>query len=204
MTVKLALLGFLPWKDPARAIAVDVNPSALAAEASARAFERSGVLARFFPIEVSERGIRGAQAFLERERPTIAVAVGQTRGAPRVERFGRVPGAWATLQPSESAPWLLAPDAEGLARHLSVFREEAALLEPFSASDDAGGYYCDHLCVEMARWSRDTGSPARFLHVTAIDGLSPETAAARLRVYERQIAETVHWLVSHLGAARPF
>lgn len=197
--MSIALLGFLPWTDLAREIAVDVNPSALAAESCATALGRDGFRVSFVPVAVSSEGIIRAREMLDRLEPSIVVALGQTPGGPRVERWGRVPGAWAPAHPDEVAPWLLAPDAEELATALAAIHDEAAQLEPFRPSEDAGAYFCDHLCVELARWMRVTGGQARFLHVTSIDGLPAHVRAARLRIYERQIAATVTWLSSRQG-----
>lgn len=194
--VDIALLGFLPWTDPSRDIAVRVNPSALAAEACAKALARDGFRVTFVPVAVSEEGIERARTALERENPSVIVAVGQTKGAPRVERWGRVPMASAPPRPDEPTPWLLAPDADELASALAAIDDPEAGLLPFTASEDAGGYFCDNLCVELARHGRKTKARARFLHVTAIDDVTGPVAAARVRLYERQIAFAVMWLVS--------
>lgn len=197
--VDVALLGFLPWTDPSRGIAVRVNPSALAAEASMARLVRKGYRVAFVPVSVSDEGVRKARQTLDSMAPEVVVAVGQTKGAPRVERWGRVPGRWAAASPDEPRPWLLAPDADELSALLRTIDDEAAALEPFAASDDAGGYFCDNLVVELARWSRVTGNAARFLHVTAIDESPPEVAEARLRLYERHIEATALWLLSARG-----
>lgn len=198
----IALFGFLPWTDPSRKIHVSVNPSALAAEACARALARDGFRVSFLPIAVSAEGVEGARRALDRMQPSIAIAVGQTPGGPRVERYGRVPGPWAPAHAEEVTPWLLAPDADELARALADIDDPAAELEPFHPSDDAGAYFCDHLCVELARWSRETGGQSRFLHVTAIEGVPARVGMARVQVYERQIAATVTWLLSRRSSSR--
>jgi hypothetical protein len=77
---------------------------------------------------------------------------------------------------------------------LNALIDPDAMVESFTASEDAGGYFCDHLCVELARESRRRPIRARFLHVTAVDGCSPAVRAARLRQYGRQIRATVEWL----------
>lgn len=194
--VDIALLGFLPWTDPSRGIAVRVNPAALAAEACTGRLARKGYRVAFVPVAVSDDGVRNARLAIDSMAPRVVVAVGQTKGAPRVERWGRVPGRWAEAQADEPQPWLLAPDADELSALLQTIHDEAAALEPFAASDDAGGYFCDNLVVELARWSRRTGRDARFLHVTSIDGSDATTAEARLRLYERHIEATAHWLLS--------
>lgn len=194
--VDIALLGFLPWTDPSRDIAVRVNPSALAAETCAHALARDGFRVAFVPVAVSEEGIERAREALERANPSIIVAVGQTKGAPRVERWGRVPMASAPPRPDEPTPWLIAPDADELANALAAIDDPEADLLPFAPSDDAGGYFCDNLCVELARHCRKTKAKARFLHVTAIDDVTEPVGAARVRLYQRQIAFTVMWLMS--------
>lgn len=192
--MRVALLGFLPWSDPTRAIAVRENPSALAAERCAAELSSRGIDAAFVPVAVSEQGIRDAVLALEGGRPHVVVAAGQTPGGPRVERFGRVPGAWSPARADGPGPWLLAPDAAALARALNRFEAPFAEIEPFGASDDAGGYYCDHLCVELARFARANGARARFLHLTAIDGVPPRVRDARVATYARRLAAVVAWL----------
>lgn len=192
----IALLGFLPWTDPSRGIAVRRNPSAMAAEACTGRLAQKGFRVAFVPVAVSDEGVRKARFVIDFLKPKVVVALGQTKGAPRVERWGRVPGAWAPALADEPQPWLLAPDAEDLAALLRTIDDEAAQLEPFAVSDDAGAYFCDNLVVELARWSRSTGRRARFLHVTAIDDAHPSVAEARLRLYERHIEATALWLLS--------
>lgn len=192
----IALLGFLPWTDPSRGIDVRRNPSAIAAEACTGRLSQKGHRVAFVPVAVSDEGVRRAREAIDALRPKVVVALGQTKGAPRVERYGRVPGRWSPALPDEPRPWLLAPDADQLAAMLRTIDDEAAQLEPFSASDDAGAYFCDNLVVELARWSRSTGHDARFLHVTAIDDAPPSVADARLRLYERHIEATALWLLS--------
>jgi hypothetical protein len=116
-----------------------------------------------------------------------------------VERQGLVPGDWAPAAPDEPTPWLLAPDAEALAAELSQLSIAEAGTPPFEASDDAGGYYCDHLCVELVRELRRRPLQARFLHVPAIDGCTPEVKDARIRQYVLQIRATVDWLIPLAG-----
>lgn len=194
--VDIALLGFLPWTDPSRDIAVSVNPSALSAEGCAKKLSRDGYRAAFVPVAVSEEGIEQARGALERMEPKVVVAVGQTKGAPRVERWGQVPSSLAPARADEVTPWLLAPDADELASLLADIDDPAAKLLPFGPSDDAGGYFCDKLCVELVRYSRRKGAEARFLHVTAIDDVPATVAEARVKLYECHIAATVRWLVS--------
>jgi len=192
----IALLGFVPWSDPDRGVAALENPAALAAERCARALVEEGFPATFVPIRVSAEGIGQAMEAIRRLQSTIVVALGQTSTEPRVERFGHVPGAWAPPTPGEQAPWLLAPDADDLAEALNGLSEVAAETLPCRASEDAGGYFCDHLCVELVRESRRRPVRARFLHVTAIDGCSPEVREARLRQYARQTRAVVDWLAT--------
>jgi len=194
--VDIALLGFLPWTDPSRGIAVQTNPAALAAEACTGRLAEKGYRVAFVPVVVSDEGVRKARETVDAMDPKVVVAVGQTKGGPRVERWGRVPGAGSPALPDEEQPWLLAPDAEELAALLRTIDAEGAELEPFAVSDDAGGYFCDNLVVELARWSRRTGRDARFLHVTAIDLSPPDVAQARLRSYECHIEATALWLLS--------
>jgi pyrrolidone-carboxylate peptidase len=70
-----------------------------------------------------------------------------------------------------------------------------AATEPFVMSEDAGRYFCDHLCVELVRESRLRPLQARFLHVTAIDDCPPEVQEARLQLYAKQVRVAVDWLL---------
>lgn len=189
------MLGFLPWVDEARGRDVKENPSALAAETCARRLLEEGWLARFVPVAVSAEGIDQATAAVRAFEAEIIVALGQTATEPRVERWGRVPGAWAPTTSGEAAPWLLTPGAEALVARLNGAAFTAAATEPFRASDDAGAYFCDHLCVELVRDARARGSRAVFLHVTAIDRCLPEERAARLAQYAVQARTAVVWLL---------
>lgn len=198
---RVALLGFLPWVDAARRLAVLENPAALAAEAAARRLTDAGVEALFLPLEVSESGITSALAAVRAFAPALVVGVGQHRDACRVERSGRVPGAWAPHRSGESAPWPLVTDADALAAHLSTLADPAAATGPFLPSDDPGAYFCDHLCVELARDARRRGTGACFLHVAAIDGCPASVRAARLEQYTRQLVAAVRWLSSRRGPA---
>ena len=193
---RVALLGFLPWSDPARSAVVRENPAALAAERCARALADEGRPAEFVPVSVSAEGIAGAIQSIRRSQSNVVVALGQTKTAPRVERFGKVPGVWAPALAGEESPWLLATDAADLASVLNELREPESGTLPFTVSEDAGAYYCDHLCVESARETRLRPLRARFLHVTEIDGCTPEVREARLRQYARQARAAVDWLTS--------
>lgn len=195
MTERIALLGFRPWTDPARQIAVAENPAALAAEACARSLIGDGRLAAFVPVEVSGDGISSAMRAVETFGASVVVALGQTPGEPRVERFGRVPGAWAPAQDAESTPWLLAPDADVLALRLEALHDPASETGAFRPSDDAGAYFCDHLCVELVRDARRRGTRARFLHVTSVDGCVPAVRDARIGQYALQARVVVEWLL---------
>lgn len=190
----IVLLGFLPWTDPDRKVSVRENPAALAAERAAWQLAARGLVTTFVPVAVSGDGITRALARARSWEPQLMVAVGQAPTGPRIERFGRVPGAWSPRREGEESPWLLAPDADALAARLNELRDPAAETEPFVASDDAGAYFCDHLCVELVREGRRRPVPMRFLHVTAIDACTPEIRAARLSLYVRQIIATVDWL----------
>lgn len=191
----IAILGFMPWADPARQIAVRENPSAIVADLCARELAASGLPAAFVPVEVSGDGITKAMEMVRLLGAQIVVALGQTPTEPRVERLGRVPGLWAPAAESEVAPWSLAPDADELVIELNRLQEPAAELKPFRASDDAGAYFCDHLCVELVRDARVRGTKARFLHITAVDGCPPDVREARLLQYTRQARATVEWLM---------
>lgn len=192
---RIALLGFLPWSDPARQIAVRENPSAIVANRCALELAESGLAAAFVPVAVSGEGIQQALEMVRLLDSEIIVALGQTPTEPRVERFGRAPGVWSPRVDGEEAPWLLASDAEELAVELNRSVDPAAQLQPFRASDDAGAYFCDHLCVELARDARVRGTQARFLHITAVDGCPSDVREARLRQYTRQARATVEWLM---------
>ncbi len=185
-----ALLGFLPWADAARGVDVRENPSILAVERA------SALVPGAVPIgvTVSHEGVLEAVRRAEQLGARVVVAVGQTPTGPRLERCGRVPSVLAPARAGEGAPWLLAPDAEALVRFLNAHAVVEAGTAPFAVSDDAGGYYCDHLCVELARLSRRTGAEARFLHVTAIDGCDASVREARLEQYARQVAAVARYL----------
>lgn len=198
---RIALLGFLPWVDAARDVAVAINPAELAARACADLLRGDGHDATFVPVPVSAEGIEAAVAQVRDLEAAVVVALGRTPTGPRVERWGRVPGAWRPQVLDEDAPWLLAPDATALAARLATIVEPGANTEPFVASDDAGAYYCDHLCVELVRDARQRGTRARFLHVTGVDGCSPEQREARLRQYTRQARATVDWLLASAPSA---
>jgi pyrrolidone-carboxylate peptidase len=112
-----------------------------------------------------------------------------------------VPSVLAPADAGEDAPWLLAPDAEAIVGFVNEHAVAAAGTAPFAVSEDAGGYYCDHLCVELARLSRRTGAEARFLHVTAIDGCDAAVREARLGQYARQVAAVARYLEGRVWAA---
>lgn len=194
----ISLLGFLPWDDAERGISVALNPAQLAASRCASEFATEGVDATFVPVEVSNQGIARAMQRVQSLSSTIVVALGRTPNGPRVERWGRVPSALSPARSAEETPWLLAPDADELAAHLSTFAEPEANTEAFVASDDAGAYFCDHLCVELVRDARARGSLTRFLHVSGIDGLADAVQEARIRQYVRQVRETVDWLANNV------
>ncbi len=198
----IALLGFLPWTDSERGVVVRENPAAIVAERCARELAESGISAVFVPVPVSGEGIRTAMKTIAELRSDIVIALGQTKTAPRVERFGRAPGSWSPAAPNEESPWLLAPDADVLAVELNQWNIAAAATEPFVPSDEAGAYFCDHLCVELVRLARMTPISARFLHITAIDECSAEVRAARLDQYTRQVRAAVDWLRAHGAEAR--
>jgi hypothetical protein len=202
---RVALLGFLPWTDDARAIAVRENPAALAAARAAATLARSPQVtdARAHAIEVSAAGVDGARAFLADFAPRATVALGQTRDALRVERQGVVPGAWTRRVASEGPfPLLIdggdAEDDAGLAEALAARLAplvDPQLTPPLVVSDDPGGYYCDHLCVELSLDARARGARAAFLHVPAIDGCEPALREARLALYARLAVATAEWLL---------
>lgn len=192
-------MGFLPWKDETRGIAVKINPAERAAALCVEGLERDGVDAAFVPVAVSEEGIRQAITRLAEEEPSVVVALGRTPTGPRVERLGRVPLACSPARPNEETPWLLAPDATELAAYLSTFADATARSLAFTASDDAGAYYCDNLCVELVRYARSKCIDARFLHVTGVDDCASDVAEARIRQYARQARATVDWLLGTLG-----
>lgn len=198
---RIALLGFLPWVDAAREVSVVINPAERAARACADLLVRDGHDAVFVPVPVSGDGIDAALARVRELAASVVVALGRTSTGPRVERWGRVAGAWRPGLGDEEAPWLLAPDATALAAHLATLVEPGANTEPFAASDDAGAYYCDHLCVELVRDARRRGTRSRFLHVTGVDDCPPEQREARLRQYARQARATVDWLLGTAPAA---
>jgi hypothetical protein len=192
---RIALLGFLPWNDPGRNVAVRENPAAITAERCARALAQDGHSATFVPVPVSGDGIRRALEAARLLDAEIIVALGQTPTEPRVERVGRVAGSWSPAVVGETTPWTLAPDADELVARLNSLADPAAQLQPFRASDDAGAYFCDHLCVELARDARVRPVSSRFLHLTAIDDCAAEVKAARLGQYARQARAVVEWLM---------
>lgn len=199
---RVALLGFLPWTDDARAIAVRENPAALAA---ARARDALGgrYEARLHEIEVTPAGIDAARAFLAAFAPRVTVALGQTRDALRVERQGVVPGRW-TARAAAEGPFPLLVDADGaparaaeaLVAHLAPLVDPAAEGPAPIVSDDPGAYYCDHLCVELSLDARARGARAAFLHVPAIDGCAAAVREARLAQYARMAVATAEWLLA--------
>lgn len=189
--MRVALLGFLPWIDASRGTDVRENPAAISAEMCARELD-----AAFVPIEVSGKGIVRAMEAVRLSGAEVVVAVGQTSTGPRVERFGKVPGVWAPATDDEAMLWEIAPDAQAIADRLNTLHDPAAETELFVASEDAGGYFCDHLCVELGREMRQRSIRARFLHVTAIDGCLPPVRDARIRMYAKQIAATVEWITA--------
>ncbi len=195
-------MGFLPWREPERNRDVRENPAAIAANRSAVQLAEAGLDAVFVPVPVSGVGITQAMERVRLLRAEVVVAVGQTPTAPRVEQFGRVPGAWAPVEPGEVEPWPLAPDAAALAAALNALQDPAAETEPFTASDDAGGYYCDHLCVELVREVRRRPMRARFLHVTEIDSCTRSVREARLALYTRQIRAVVELLCADVTSAK--
>lgn len=197
----IALLGFLPWMDVERGIAVPINPAERAAALCVEGLVQDGKEAVFIPVEVSAQGIGTAMELLRRHAPTVVVALGRTPTAPRVERWGRVPLSELPLKPGEEAPWLLAPDAEELALHLASLDESEAEVASFSVSDDAGAYFCDHLCVELARDARARGTQARFLHVPGVEGCSQQVSDARVGLYVRQARAAVEWLIERISHA---
>ncbi|MFM2153018.1 MAG: hypothetical protein RL199_1453 [Pseudomonadota bacterium] len=195
MTLRVLLLGFAPWTDESRGIAVAENPAQLAATEAARRLVSEGLRAEALAVEVSAAGVVAAIDEAERRGAGLVIALGQTPTEPRVERWGRVPSPLRPATGDDPGPWLLAPDADVLALLLSQEVDDAAVLEPWRTSDDAGAYYCDQLCVELARLARRTGAVTRFLHVTAVDGCTPEVRDARVVLYARQ----VNRLVAHLA-----
>ena len=194
-THRIALMGFLPWTDPQRGIAVQENPAAVVAEACARELSRDGLDCAFVPVPVSDEGILGATTIVRTLGADIIVALGQTSTEPRVETLGRVPCSSAPVCAGETSPWTLATDADQLVPLLNALAEPTANAAPFRTSDDAGGYFCDHLCVELARDATTRGTRARFVHITATDGVPSDVRAARLRQYQRQARATVEWLL---------
>jgi hypothetical protein len=191
---RIILRGFLPWRDPDRQVVVTLNPAAVVAERVARALSATGADAEAIAMAVSADGIRDAMSRVTASSPSVVVGLGHTPTEPRVERAGRVPGAWARAADGEETPWLLGNDAGAIVRELNQYSDPAARLEPFRESDDPGGYYCDHLCVELSRDARRRGSLARFLHLTGVDRCSPAVREARLRQYERQVRAVLEWL----------
>jgi pyrrolidone-carboxylate peptidase len=193
---RILLLGFAPWVDEARGLAVVENPSQLAVQRAASLLADAGVAACARAVEVSDEGVLAAVAEADRLEADVVVALGQTPTEPRVERFGRVPSRLRPAQEGECSPWLLASDADELAALLDSHVDDTAGLEPWRVSEDAGAYFCDHLCVELARLSRRSGATTRFLHVTAIDGCPPDVREARIALYARQVAV----LAGHLAS----
>jgi pyrrolidone-carboxylate peptidase len=196
MSTRVLLLGFAPWSDETRGIVVAENPARLAAAQSARLLVADGLEAEALAVEVSAAGVVAAVDEAERRGAGLVLALGQTPAGPRVERWGRVPSPLRPATGDDAGPWLLAPDADALVELLEGCADDAALLEPWRVSDDAGAYYCDQLCVELARLARRTGAVTRFLHVTAIDGCTADVREARVALYARQVSR----LVAHLTA----
>ena len=194
--VRILLLGFAPWTDASRGVAVGRNPAQLAAHHARRLLSDRGSNVDALSVEVSDEGVLAAADEVERRGANVVVALGQTPTEPRVERFGRVASRLRPQAAAEDSPWLLAPDADELAALLASHVDAEAALEPWRASDDAGAYYCDHLGVELARLARRTGATTRFLHVTAIDGCPSAVQEARVALYARQVTS----LVDHLCA----
>lgn len=192
----IAILGFLPWQDAEKRIVVTTNPAQLAASRCADELVFEGFQATFIPVDVSGDGIAQAMRRVRELSSSVVVALGRTSTGPRVERWGRKPGAWNPRSPEEEEPWLLAPDADELAAHLTTFADPAAETGAFVASDDAGAYFCDHLCVELVRDARTRGSRARFLHLPGVDGLANPVREARIGQYARQARATVDWLLT--------
>lgn len=195
------VMGFLPWTDEARGIRVAENPAALTAHAVSLRLQSESVAAAFVPVHVSAEGIQQAMQAVRESGAPLVVALGQTRRTPTVERMGRVPGDWAPAEPGEPQPWLLVPNPGGLVDELNQLIDPAALTEPFTVSDDAGGYFCDHLCVELARDSRKRGSRALFLHLSPTEGLPADVRDARLAQYERQVLRAAELAASGLACA---
>lgn len=199
-SLRVAFLGFLPWTDEARQVRVVENPAGLAAARAAAVLAERGLPAIFVPMAVSSEGIQQALAAIRAFDAPIVVALGQTRTEPRIERYGRVPGAFAPAGQGEAQPWELAPDADELARMLGRVRVPGAGTAPVRASDDAGAYFCDHLCVELVRESRASRRAARFLHVTAIDGCEDPVREARVAEYTAQALAIAEYLRARANA----
>lgn len=200
--MQVMLLGFRPWVDSSCGIAVLENPSELVAKSVFLRLLEEGVAAGFCSVEVSAEGIEAAMSEVRISGASVVVALGQTRGAPRVERMGRVPGEWTPARAGEPQPWMLIPNPSGLLEELNTHTDPIANTGPFTISDDAGGYFCDHLCVELARDSRIRGNRALFLHLSAIQDLPPLVRQARLSQYEAQVFAAVEWAAAgNLSAA---
>jgi pyrrolidone-carboxylate peptidase len=197
---RVVVLGFLPWTDPARGVGARDNPAALAAERAAQLLARDGFDARFFGVPVSSEGIAAVVEGVVAFDPGVSVALGQGRETPRVERRGVVPGAW-TSHDATKGTFVIVQDADSLAAHLSTLVDPDAETGPFESSDDPGGYFCDHLCVELAVDARTRGAHAAFLHVPPIDHAGARVREARVAQYARQAAAAVTWLVRR--AAQP-
>lgn len=196
---RVVVLGFLPWSDPSRGVGARENPAALAAERAARLLARDGFEARFLGVPVTSAGIAAVVEGVVAFDPAVSVALGQGRATPRVERRGVVPGAWSTHD-AAAGTFVLVQDAEALAAHLSTLVDPEAETGPFEPSDDPGGYFCDHLCVELAVDARTRGAHAAFLHVPPIDDAGERVRVARVAQYARQAAAAVAWL---LRTSRP-
>lgn len=190
---RVVVLGFLPWTDPAHGVGARDNPAALAAERAAQLLAHDGFEARFFGVPVSGEGIAAVVEGVVAFDPCVSVALGQGRATPRVERRGVVPGAWSMH--TANGTFMLVQDAEGLAAHLSTLVDPDAETGPFESSDDPGGYFCDHLCVELAVDARTRGAHAAFLHVPPIDDAGERMREARIAQYARQAAAAVAWLL---------
>lgn len=193
---RIVLLGFLPWRDEARGVDVRENPAFVAATEAAVLLRLAGADAHAVgvEVEVSSGGVLAAVVEAERLGACVVVAAGQTQTEPRVERWGRVPAAVAPAAAGEATPWLLAPDAEALAGLVDAHAVAGAGTEPCLASDDAGGSFCDQLCVELVRLGRRLPVRARFVHLTAVDGCPTAVRDARVVQYARQLAAVARYL----------
>lgn len=189
----VVVTGFLPWVDPGRDLDVRENPAILSAISAVERLRAEGLRAVALGVEVTANGIRETIRRIEQLAPSVVVSLGQGRETSRVERFGRVPGAWT--ETAEDGPWPLPSDAARVLSAVNACVDPAALTGPFVVSDDPGAYFCDHLCVELVRASRRCGFRATFLHVPPIDGVSGAIRSARLAQYSAQAAAAARVLV---------